>query len=497
MSLLGIDVGTSLCKAAAFSADGICLAQAHREYRSHQPEPGRFELNSVDVWNQVQDVIAQVAPATSRDPITALCVSSLGEAMVPVSSRREILGASILGADPRGAEYIRRLEDDIGQEAFFQINPNKLGPQYSLAKLLWLRDHMPDLFQIADHFLLWGDCAGYLLGGDPVANYSLANRTLLFDIGRQDWSDRLLAWSGLDRTLLGATVPAGAIVGEVSPQMASRLGLPTGVKIVAGGHDQCCNGLGCGAIEAGQAVCGIGTYECIMPVFGAVQLPLSMLAEGFNVEHHVLPGLYVSFLFNQSGLLVKWFRDTFAASESMGNADIYAQLGAEMPGEPTSILVLPHFDPPQWPQYIAGTSGAIVGLHSSTTRGEILKAIMECATLYFQDGIHGLKRVGININECVASGGGARSDAWLQIKADIFGMPFTRNRITEGGLAGAAMLAGLATGVYAAPQEATQLFVQKDRTFEPDETRHAIYQEKYARYRRLYPALAELSAAPE
>ncbi len=117
---------------------------------------------------------------------------------------------------------------------------------------------------------------------------------------------------------------------------------------------------------------------------------------------------------------------------------------------------------------------------------------MECTTLYFVDGLHGLRRLGIDLTECIAAGGGARSDAWLQLKADIFNLPFVRTRISEGGLVGAAMLAGLATGIYASPEEAVQTFVQRERIFEPDPRRHISYQEKHAHYRRLSPALAEV-----
>ncbi|MHB9130223.1 MAG: FGGY-family carbohydrate kinase [Armatimonadota bacterium] len=497
MSLLGVDVGTSMCKAAVFTNDGRCLALAAREYRPYNSQPHHAELDSRAVWQQVQEVIAEVAAYTAQDPITALCVSSLGEAAVPVSRTREILDASILCADPRGEEYVQTLVADIGQEAFYQINPNILGPQYTLPKLLWLRDNMPELYERADYFLLWGDCIGFLLGGDPVANNSLANRTLLFDLARNDWSDHLLEWGGVDRQKLGRVVPGGTVVGTVSEEMAARLGLPAGVRIVAGGHDQCCNALGCGAITAGKAVCGIGTYECITPTFGPVNQPLAMLAEGLNIEHHLLPDLYVSFLYNQSGSLVKWFRDTFAAAEvARGDADLYARLNAEMPTDPTTLLVLPHFDPPQWPRYLPDTAGVILGLHTRTTRGDILKAIMEGATFYFVDAIHGLRRMGIDLTECIASGGGARSDAWLQIKADIFGLPFVRTRITEGGLAGAAMLAGLATAIYTSPAEAVSAFVQKERTFDPDPQRHTRYQEKHAQYRQLYPALADLLKQP-
>jgi len=491
MSLLGLDLGTSACKAAVFTDAGRCLALAMREYPTLQRMPGQAELDSQEVWRRTQEVIAEVAVQARHDPVTALCVSSFGEAMAPVSATRDILGSTILCADARGAEYARALEEAFGQEAFYRINPNLLGPHYSLPKLLWVRDHQPELFRKAAYFLLWGDCVGYLLGADPVTNNSLANRTLLFDLARNDWSDQLLAWSGLDRRLLGRIVNGGTVVGEVSAEMALRLGLPAGVRIVAGGHDQCCNALGCGAITAGKAVCGIGTYECITPTFGPVRDPLAMLVENLNIEHHVLPDLYVSFLYNQAGSLVKWFHDTFARAEAArGDTDLYAALNREMPDAPTDLLLLPHFDPPQWPRHLPNSAGALLGLHTTTTRGEILKAIMECSTLYFVDGLHGLRRMGIDLTECIASGGGARSDAWLQITADIFGVPVVRTRITEGGLAGAAMLAGLSTGVYTSPKEAVHAFVQQERAFEPSPTRHAFYQEKHARYRQLYPALA-------
>jgi xylulokinase len=491
MSILGIDLGTSGCKAAAFSADGACLAQAYREYATRQPQAGWAELDSREVWGKVREVIAAAAAGAGRDPVTALCTSSFGEAVVPVTNDRRILGNSILCTDSRGAEHAAALERDIGQEAFYRINPNLLGPQYSLPKILWLRENDPALFRQADRFLLWGDLVAFLLGCEPVTANSLANRTLLFDLKRNDWSDRLLEWSGIGRDRLGRVAPGGTVIGEVSPAIAAELNLPRGVRVVAGGHDQCCNALGSGCIEAGKAVCGIGTFECITPCYGGIPDPAPMLAEGLNVEHHVLPGLYVSFLFNQAGALVKWFRDTFAA-ELAGNGDVYAALNREMPTAPTRLLTLPHFTPLLWPRTVTDSAGVILGLRTGTTRGEILKSIMESETFYFVDGIQSLRRMGIDTTEFIATGGGAKSDAWLQIKADIFGVPFVRPRLSEGSLAGAAMLAGLGTGAFASAREAVDRFVSVERAFTPDPARHAVYQEKMALYRQVFPATRDI-----
>jgi len=220
-----------------------------------------------------------------------------------------------------------------------------------------------------------------------------------------------------------------------------------------------------------------------------------MLAHGLNVEHHVMPGLYVSVIYNQAGSLVKWFRDTFAAAEhaaGSAKADIYEMLAAEMPEAPTRLLALPYFEMTGPPGYVADASGAIVGLKTSTGRGEILKSIMECVTFYFVGSLRVLADLGVDTSEFVATGGGARSDAWLQIKADIFGVPMVRPAITEASVLGAAMLAGIATGAFAHAEDGVKAFVQRERVFEPDPAHHRLYQERLALYEELFPTLRGL-----
>ncbi len=492
---MGIDIGTSGCKAGVFALDGRCLADAYREYPTLHPCPGWSELDSRQVWQSVMEVIADSAARSAADPVTALCASSMGEAMVPVKHDRTIVGSSILSSDTRGADYIQALKEQIGQAAFYEINPNILGTNYALPKLLWLREHDPRQYEAADIFLLWGDMVGFMLGADPVTNPAHANRTLLFDIHLEDWSDRLLTWSRIERTKLPRIMPSGTVSGIVANAMAARLGLPKKVKVVVGGHDQCCNSLGAGIVRAGRAVCGIGSFACITPTFDRIPAAPPMLESGLNVEHHVLPGLYVSFLYNQAGTLVKWFRNTFAAADAQlagPDADLYELLGREIPAAPTGLLTLPYFEITGPPDFVPDACGVIAGLKTSTTRGEILKSIMECATFYFVDSLSALERLGISASEFIATGGGARSDPWLQIKADIFGVPFARPRITEGSVLGAAMLAGLATGELRSPAEGAECFVRIERVFEPDPKRHAIYRERHALYRQFFPRLRDL-----
>ena len=493
MSLLGIDLGTTGCKAGVFGLDGTCLASAYRGYDMVHPRPGWAELDSAEVWRQTRSAIAEVAAKSAADPVTALSVSAFGEAFVPVTRDRELLDRSILCVDDRGRGHVDRLEADFGAERFLRINPNRPGTHFSLPKMLWLREHRPEVWERADFLLLWSDLVAFLLGGEPVTNNSHANRTLLFDLGRNDWSDELLAWSGIARDRLGRVVPGGTPIGTVSDAMAAALGLPRGVVIVAGGHDQCCNALGCGGIAPGTTICGIGSFECLTPVFRRPSDPSALFAEGLNLEHHVLADLFVAFLYNPSGLLVKWFRETFAAdSVAPAGGDMFAVLDAEMPDDPTGLLVLPHFETPVSPRRIEGTSGVIAGLRTSTRRGEILKAIVEGTALYFVESLGILARLGIPTRELIASGGGAKSDRGLQIRADVFGVPVVRPRIVEAGTLGAAMLAGMATGALDGPAEAAGLFVRRDRVFEPDPARHAAYCARHGQYGRLVPAVTSV-----
>ncbi|NLF09841.1 MAG: hypothetical protein GX594_17955 [Pirellulaceae bacterium] len=484
MSLLGIDVGTTGVKAAAFDLSGRPLAYAYREYSTLHPRPDWAELDSTAVVRQIKAAIGEVAAAVRADPISALSISAMGEAAVPVDRNGRILGNCILSSDARGGEYARQLGERLGREAAYRINPNILSAAYTMPKLCWLRDNDAELYRRADRFLLWDGMTAAALGCEPFVSYSHANRTLLFDVHREDWSGVLLDACGLEREKLPRCLPAGTVVGEAASDAAAELGLPPGVKVVVGGHDQCCNALGAGIAAAGRAVDGIGTYECITPVYDQIPDPSAMLSAGLNVEHHIVPGLYVSFLFNQAGSLVRWFRDTFAA-ERKNEPNIYESLGAEMPGEPTRLFVLPCFEPTGSPDFISDVSGVILGLRASTSRGEILKAVMEGATYYFAEGFSRLERLGIDTSELIATGGGARSDAWLQIKADVYGVPLVRSEYTECGLLGAAIVAGAAAGALPSMVEGAAKFARRGREFMPGAARHAIYRERIAFYKEL------------
>ena len=495
MSLLGIDVGTTGCKAAVFSKAGRLIASAYEEYDVQRPEPGRAELDSLQVWEQIKRTIGKAVSGAAGDPVEALAVSSLGEAVVPVTHDRQVLGPSILNFDVRGAEYLDRLRSILPDERLYRINGNTLGNHYGLTKLKWIQQHQPDLYQQADRLLLWGSFVSFMLGAEPVVDYSLANRMLLFDVDRCDWSDELLELTGLDRDKLPGTAPSGTVIGRVSAKVASELGLPANVAVVTGGHDQCVNAVGCGVVQEGHAMYGMGTFICVTPVFVRRRGPSVMMKQGLNTEHHAAPDCYVSFIYNPGGSIVKWFRDTFAAVErreaQQTGRDIYADLIAEIPPGPSSVMALPHWSTTGPPEFVSDSSGVLVGLRLETGRGDILKGLIEGITFYLKECVESLPEAGIEIADFRAVGGGSKSDTWLQMSADILGRPVVRPKISEAGTLGAAIIAGTGCGIFPSLEAGIEAMVKLDRVYMPDPQTQRLYEGRFEKYKQLWPLMKD------
>lgn len=494
MSLMGIDVGTTGCKVSIFSETGKCIEYSYKEYSVISELPGWKELDSSALWENIRMCIKETVLKSRYDPVKALSVSSFGEAMTPVSRDRKILGNCILATDIRGTEYVDIIERIIGKGRLYDINGNNADFAYSLPKLLWLKDNRPDLFNSTYKFLLWQDLIFFLLGCEPVTDYSLASRTLIYDLKREKWSDEILNAAGIPEEKLPLLAPAGTHIGYVCDSMASELGLPAKVAVIVGGHDQCCNSLGAGIVRKGSAAFGIGTYVCTTPVFEDLS-GIKLLHENkFCIESFVVPDLFVTLLYNATGgSLFKWFRDIFCQIEKKvlheKGIDIYDHLTSEVPDNPSGVLVLPGFLSTEVQTIRKYSSGMISGLSLDTTRGEFIKGLLEGVIYYINDKIALLEKSGVFIDEYRPTGGGSKSDIWVQIACDIIGKPFTRPQIIEAGSLGAAILAGTGIGAFKSSVEAAKSLVGIEKEFEPNFEKHRIYREKMDNYRDLLSRL--------
>jgi len=271
------------------------------------------------------------------------------------------------------------------------------------------------------------------------------------------------------------------------------LGLSPKTRLFLGGHTHACQALGAGVVRSGMAVYGMASHAYMIPTFQAVPLIPLMREYGLDTAHHVEPGLLTSRLHNPSGgIVLRWFRDQLAPLErrlaQRRGANPYDLLLGEMPDEPTHLLVLPHLAPGDRFGGQAAT-GAVLGLTLNTTRGEIVRALLEGMTLYLAEGQRALEQSGVRIAAYRSVGEGSRSDAWQQLTADVLGAPVQHTAHTDPAALGAALLAGVGSGLYASVEAAVERAVQVIRSYEPDPSRHATYRDRLAFYREVDPLL--------
>ena len=498
MSLLGLDIGTTGTKGVAFDLDGRILASAYREYPLISPRPGWQELDPNRVWLCVKAVLAEVSRATRTHPIESLGISCQGEACHPVARDGTCLANSLITFDGRTADKPAWWLERMSRYDIARISGMPVHGMYTLNKIMWFKEQRPDIYAKTWKFHCYEDFVHLRLGLDPVMSYPLAARTMAFDIHKGDWSDELLGLAGVDRGLLARTAPSGEVVGTIPDRIASEIGLPRGVVVATGGHDQPAGTLGAGILESGEAMYATGTVECICAIFDSFKLTQEAVDGNVCCYPSCVPGLYASLGFNfTGGSLLRWYRDTFAGIEKQEaketGRDVYEILCERVPKEPEHLLVLPHFTMTGTPHFDTASRGAILGLTLNTKREEIVSAILSGVTYEMKLNLELLQSAGVRIKRLRAIGGGAKSAVWVQRKADILGVPIAVLATTEAASLGVAMLGGKAAGIVRDIGEMAKHVVKIVSVCEPNEKRRAVYERLFGIYRTLYPAIRTLN----
>jgi xylulokinase len=499
MSYLGLDIGTTGCKAVAFDEEGRLLHGAYREYPLLHPAAGHAELDAHVVIEKCFDVIREIN-ASITDPVSAMCISSQGEAFTAVGEDGTFLCNAMVSSDSRAEAEVKEFQDAFGRENLYNITGHTAHSSFSLFKLLWLKKNKPDVWKQTRYFLCFEDLLIYKLGLPPAISYPLAGRTMLFDVPRHEWSDEILDHIGLEPNKLAAVHPTGAVIGAIPRRTAESLGFSREVQVVAGGHDQVINAVGAGVLESGQCMYASGTVECLCPMFDKQVLTPELMNQNLCCYDYALPGKYATVAYNiTGGNLLKWFRDELGAEETriaeQNGTSAYAELLCDLPSDPTSLLVLPYFVGSGTPYFDNAARGAVVGLQLTTPKKEIIKALLEGITLEMRLNLELMDQAGIGIESFIAAGGGTRNDAWNQIKADVLNKPVTVRETPEMGCFGAAMLACSAT-TQTDIRERICRNHQKSKTYTPIPAHADRYSDIYARYKKLYPRLKELSYQP-
>ena len=498
MSLIGLDIGTNACKAIAFDVQGQALAQASHEYPILTPQPGWAEQDAETVWQRAQDCLQRVISAVRRqDPPQALALSVQGEAVIPVDDAGRPLRPAILGMDTRTTAENRWLAERFGPEALFERTGMPIHTINTLPKLLWIQRHEPETWRRARRFVLYEDFILSRLGAGPVISHCLASRTQMYDLHQGTWAEDLLEACGIEVEHLAPLAPLeGGEVGELMPHLAQAWGCGK-VSLASGGHDQACAALGSGILSAGQAMVSTGTAEVVEVALPSPQLSEGLRRANISVYRHVVPGLYLAMTLNHSGgLVLRWFRDALCPAERdaalAAGRDPYDAILQGAPEGPTPLLVLPHFVGSGTPWMDTASKGAILGLTFQTDRPTLAKAILEGLTFELRLNLDILREGGIAIEILHAVGGGARSNLWLHLKADICRLPLRVPHVTDAACLGAALLAGAAVGCYATLDEAASRAVFYRQEIAPNPSSAGDYEARYALYHQVYPTLAPL-----
>ncbi len=498
MNLLGLDIGTTGCKAILFDTSGDLLAKAAREYAVSIPHPQWAEQDIENVWRLAQETMSEAIHAAGVKEIAAIGLSVHGEAVTPVDKGGNALRPTILGMDTRTGLQNDWLRDRFGGEALFQRTGMPIHTINTLPKLLWLKQNEPEMWQKASKFLLIEDFLINKMTGRAVISNCLASRTQMYDLHQGKWDEEILSILGLDPTKLAQVQPSGTFAGTLSKDLVSEFGLTSSPGVVTGGHDQACGALGAGLTVPGLASVSTGTAEVVEVVLPSPIVSQPLYEGNISVYSHVIPGMFLAMTLNHSGgMALRWFRDGFCEPQlyqsAQANSDAYDLMLEGASANPTSLLVLPHFSGSGTPTFDTDSKAAILGLTFATTRTDLAKAILEGLTYELRLNLDLLKSGGVQIDVLRAIGGGAKSPLWLQLKADITGIPVVTPVITEAAGFGAALLAGVGAGIFPSAGAASEQFLQLTHTYHPDPVRCKAYTRQYELYRQVYPAIAPIT----
>jgi xylulokinase len=504
VSLLGLDIGTSGSKGLLLGTDGHELGTASIEHRLSFPRRGWVELDPDTVWDGVQSIIARMARVGGKagDAVQALAFSVSGDEAVPVDAVGHVLYPCIMAMDVRTRDLAGWWQSRAGAEVLYDLTGLPPAPNWPLLRLMWIRENEPQAFATTSQMLCWEDLMVLRLTGEPVTDHSVASRTMAFDIKKRNWSQEILDIAGINPAVFPRSVQSSTAVGVITPKMARELGLNDGVQVVAGGFDQAMAALGAGLIRPGDAVVGTGTWEALTILTAAPATGAGLWTAGYASGCYVAGDLYYCLASNPGGgSVLRWFRDTFGQPElelaSREGCDAFDLIMRQVPDGPTGMLVLPHFEGSYTPWMDPSSTGAILGLRLSTTRGQVVKALLEGITFELMENIIRLEEAGVAVGDLRATGGGARSPVWLQLKADITGRPVSKVAGSEAGCLAAAILAGVGIGVFSSIHDTLACLVQTAETYYPRSRVHEAYQEPFARYRKLYATLRPLVLEPD
>jgi xylulokinase len=490
--LLGLDIGTSGAKALLCDDRGRVLATATAEYPLHTPFPLWSEQDPADWWRGARQALREVAVVAGVDAtkIAGLGMTGQMHGAVFLDAQGAVIRPALLWNDQRTAAECAEITGRVGAARLIEIAGNPALTGFQAPKILWLRNHEPDHYARLAQVLLPKDYIRSLLTGARATDAADAAGTLLLDLRMRDWSDEILRALDIPHHWLPRVYEGPEVAGALLPDVATELGLPAGLPVIAGGGDNAAAAVGTGIVRAGVVSSSIGTSGVIFAHADTIALdPRGRL----HTFCHSVPGQYHLMAVTLSaGGSFQWLRNTLRQIGLPNlSYDEMTTLAASAPAGAEGLLFLPYLTGERTPHLDPLARGAFVGLTARHGAAHLIRAVMEGVVFSLYDGLAIMHELGLPLGEVRATGGGGRSPLWRQMQADIYGAPVATLAAEEGPAYGAALLAGVGAGLFADVHAAVERCVRVSSTTEPDSAAQARYRQAYAVYHDLYGALRD------
>lgn len=494
--LLGVDLGTSGTKTVLFDVNGQAIASETIEYPLHQPQNGWAEQAPEDWWDAARNTIRSVIEQSGVDAadIKGLGISGQMHGLVLLDADGNVLREAILWCDGRTQDECDEITNTIGRERLIQITANPALTGFTAGKILWVRKHEPELWAKVRHILLPKDYVRFKLTGEYASEMSDASGTNLLDVPNRCWSKEILDALNIDDNLMPRLTESSDVAGYITSEAAQVTGLIAGTPVAGGAGDNAAAAVGTGVVVEGKAFTTIGTSGVVFAHSDKVQIDPQGRVHTFCAA---VPGAYtVMSCTLAAGLSLKWYRDTFCQAEIDAakemDTDPYILMNQQAEKSPIGanrLIFLPYLMGERSPLLDSNARGAFIGLSAIHTRKDLLRAVMEGVTYSQRQNLDVLRQMHVAPETMLACGGGAKSPFWRKMMADVFNMPVKTVKNTEGPALGAAILAGVAAGIYKDIPSACAQVIRENEPLTPGTAEHNAYERVYSVYESLYPAL--------
>lgn len=495
---IGIDLGTSGTKTVIFDQKGNSVASATVEYPMYQPQNGWAEQAPSDWWNACVATLRRVMQESGVDPkqVAGIGLSGQMHGLVMLDGDGEVLRNSIIWCDGRTADECEEITQTIGKQRLIDITANPALTGFTAGKILWVRKHEPELYARCRHILLPKDYLRYKLTGVFATEVSDASGMNLLDVPKRQWSGEVLEKLNIDPALLPAMHESCDVTGTVTDEAAALTGLAAGTPVVGGAGDNAAAAVGTGVVESGKAFTTIGTSGVIFAHSDHVTIDPQGRVHTFC---SAVPGAWtVMSCTLAAGGSLQWFRNNFCMAEiqtafGMDKDPYYLMdLQAErVPVGANRLLFLPYLMGERSPILNPDARGVFFGLSGMHTRQDMLRAVMEGVVYSLRHCLDVLEEMKVPFQEMLATGGGGRSPLWRQMMADIYGYPVVTVDNSEGPALGAAILAGVGTGLYESVPKACAAIIKTNPPQQPDKEQQERYMPYYNLYKDVYESLKE------